>query len=784
MTTIIVVLLTLAKWFWHFARKPHRLSTRDASNPSTEPLTATPDDEGLSPEHPLASHFRCETPVDRDGSSDALLEREVPGEDRRPAEASAPCAESPPDSAAPEFGSSLSGSDTGDGFPPSFEEVEPNEPSAAAPPTDDVGHPESGETKTDGDARSEPDGDSKVGRPRQRRHKPPRISGRRDRQPGNADSERRQSPSSRPELVCREVHGRAAWEVILTADEACRLSEVRFQGEDRVLPHDGEACRVPSLTGRLAVSCQDGRQHDLPLFEGEPLIFKLRKDWAGKGRRISRITRGHFIVIAPKKWERTGHAPVEAHGCKDPEFRAHYFCRDENRSNDGGCGFRQWNGSLVATGIEPTGQRVFDDSDEGDLFVGEAPVLEPSPEIAWTRVGEEAENGWGENFRPDEQSLAEVLGGREGRFFLRVYDSEVSLRDSSVFRYWRNLSRIHVNGTEYTQDTVLAPTPTGYPDTEVRFVAADGSTLSPTLSPDALQSRAPSGAINVPRHPDADRISCGFETDGSGVSILLDLPRIWWRLEDGWSDPGEWQDTPLVMTREVFRKRADAQATISLLSKRFSRVRAGFDDEWGQQYDRRREEDRIAIPLFHFVDHKQIDLRLSEDARFNVEWAGKIVTLMVISADPKPAIVSFIAKPARIVAGQEAILEWTTRNASDARAAIDQDIGKVESCGTCVVHPTETSGYTLTLSASGTEDVRRAVTVGVDSPPAEPGGLRAALVMSSGCKWRDGKGFSFRELQDAGVTVKEAAERSIPIDKRRRSSHSVNVQTIRRLLDA
>lgn len=206
-----------------------------------------------------------------------------------------------------------------------------------------------------------------------------------------------------------------------------------------------------------------------------------------------------------------GRAPVEPAGCADPAFRAHYFYRDVTASDEYVGGFREWNDSS-ATGIELAGRRIFDDSDDRTLFVGDPPCLEAPPGTEWARVGEEIEHGWGQNFRPDEQSLPDVLASREGRFFLRVYDPDVSLLDSEAFRYVRDLRRIEVNGAEYGQDTMLVPTSTGHPRIEVRFVGIDGSTLTPSLPSQAQQAVAPSGAIIVPPHPDADRIQCSLES--------------------------------------------------------------------------------------------------------------------------------------------------------------------------------------------------------------------------------------------------------------------------------
>jgi large subunit ribosomal protein L13e len=48
-------------------------------------------------------------------------------------------------------------------------------------------------------------------------------------------------------------------------------------------------------------------------------------------------------------------------------------------------------------------------------------------------------------------------------------------------------------------------------------------------------------------------------------------------------------------------------------------------------------------------------------------------------------------------------------------------------------------------------------------------------------KLREGKGFSVGELRAAGLTLKEAEELGLRVDRRRRSVHSWNVELLRRL---
>ena len=55
--------------------------------------------------------------------------------------------------------------------------------------------------------------------------------------------------------------------------------------------------------------------------------------------------------------------------------------------------------------------------------------------------------------------------------------------------------------------------------------------------------------------------------------------------------------------------------------------------------------------------------------------------------------------------------------------------------------------------------------------------LNAIVKLASG-GWIQGKGFSLSEIEDAGLSMQEALDNSIPIDKRRRSSHSQNTEAL------
>ena len=194
-------------------------------------------------------------------------------------------------------------------------------------------------------------------------------------------------------------------------------------------------------------------------------------------------------------------------------------------------------------------------------------------------------------------------------------------------------------------------------------------------------------------------------------------------------------------------------------------------------------ENDSPIPLADFADYSQIDRRLNEAASLKVECGEVILTLIRVFADPLPAIISFICELATIPAEKQATLRWATQNAEAGGVVIDPEIGAVESSGTLEVAPSETTAYTLRLSASGVDDVMKTVTVTVASPP-QPNEKPIARVMRAGGVWKQGKGFSCGELRAAGLTAADAPRRSMPLDKRRRTTHRANVETIRRLTDS
>ncbi len=438
----------------------------------------------------------------------------------------------------------------------------------------------------------------------------------------------------RPELICYKPPGSRQWEIVLSVPQECNIVEVRHN--DTPLSTANGEYRPLSFSGVLSVKYDDLKPDEFPLSDGKtPLIFKLRGDWEGTGRKMRDITQGHFIVIAPGEWTRTGHVSVEAQGCADTKYLAHYFFQNKNDPTTDVGDFKEYDMTLTQTGIQLSGTCIFDDSKDGDLFAGSVPRLNSASGILWVRMGEEKQGGWpGENFKPAEKSLADVLNGREGRFFIRVYDEETKLIDSQEFRYCSVLSEIRVNGEQYTQDMVLPPPSDGHAPTTLQFVGIDGNTIHPVLSQSNLYTTMGSdGVVTVAPDPDGDEIACSLKSNTGSVDVVIKLPRIWWRIERDDGDTNDWHDTPTVMTRDEFRQHANAGAVMRLhLPPYIRRIHAGFGDDLDRSIP---VENGLALE--DFVDYAEIDNFLTEDASFRVQCDGEIVlTLIRVTADLPP----------------------------------------------------------------------------------------------------------------------------------------------------
>lgn len=611
---------------------------------------------------------------------------------------------------------------------------------------------------------------------------PPKIGARRSKSSAIVTLDQSQEAIARLELQCRKTCDDDAWEIVISAVEDSQVKSILQDGKQLHLVSG--TCSLQSFRGELSIDLQNGAQNSITLFDGSPLVFKLRKDWFGIGRLVKGITKGHYIVFVPSGWNRTGHVPIEPDTCTDEEFTAHYFHADGTLEGEDSEGFQEFDGQLRVVALGLMGKRIFDDSENGDLFVGEVPRLPKSKNYAWARVGEESLDGWrGDNFKPSESDLASVLSGRQGHFFVRIYSVEpVQMLDSAQFRYLRDLKEILLNGEAYSDSALLIPPPGGHDTTEVRFVGIDGSQTLLSLNSPMPHVKQKGSSLYVGPHPEGDCVSCLLDSCAGKVGIELQLPRVWWCLERCSEEQPEWRDTPFDMVRSEFIELAHAGWSIRmLLPSRIKSARFGFNDQ--RKLEHQLRSNRDALMLDEFVDNECIAEIQYADTSFEAEVDGIPITLIRIAAAPVPKIVSFSRRPKSIDKGRCATLNWETRNAESGGVFIEPEIGAVGPEGTLDVRPEKTTKFTLRLAARGIDDVTKSATVAVLLPPRT---LEApsATVKSGRGGCRKGKGFSPGELQEAGLTSETASSRTLRVDARRRTTHISNVESLRSLTNA
>ena len=230
--------------------------------------------------------------------------------------------------------------------------------------------------------------------------------------PTRHSDKRGQGFDSRSELICRKIDRQ--WEIILSTQKMPEATEVQHDGKP--LHSDDGEYRISCFQGNISIEA-NGKREIFHLFDGSnPLIFKLKKNWPGDGRQIKHLTQGCFIVFALKGWEPTGQANITPESCRDTTFFAHYFNKDKGTGSEIGSVNKYGGLPVHGAGFELCGKHLFDDSEEGELFATYPPQIKLAPGTVWARVGEELRNGWGENFKPADRLLGDVLGGRQGRF--------------------------------------------------------------------------------------------------------------------------------------------------------------------------------------------------------------------------------------------------------------------------------------------------------------------------------------------------------------------------------
>lgn len=640
-------------------------------------------------------------------------------------------------------------------------------------------------------SKKEVDSDASEEQPRRTLKPPVRWIKRQKRREEGKNEPSTSSPRvPRVDLLCRKAR-LGAWKIVIPDSESIR--SVRQNGNDLSIQEGGYV--VNGFTGVVNVVFHEGQETAVPLTNKETaiggsvrdgtIIFKIPADWKGDGRRVPRITNGHHIVIAPKHFTRKGHEPAEPGHCMgDANFTAHYFYvsgAEAEGENVDSVGFEEGNLETSASRINIEGAIVFDNSKTGRLFVGDALAWNPTQDVVWMHVGEERKCGWKGSEADPRQALTEVLNGRQGRFFVRAYGGDNKLLDSEDFRYLHGLEEIRVNGGPYIESTVLMPKANGYPVTKISFHGKNDISVE-VESQSVKYAKAQKSDVFVDPHPDGDEVKCLVASGGGRIEVVLDMPRIWWRLEHDSVSNQKWMDVPIIMSREEYLEHSDNKANILLrLPRKVRAVKLGIDDELTKTYPRTERVKGALVPLCDFMDHEQIANASDNPVTLHAEInsAEPPVPILSVKASPVPRISGFFCDPMELVAGEATTLSWNTQYADAKDVFIKPDVGLAGTDGIRELRPRKTTTYVLEIRPQKMAGATAKVTVRVLPGPGKEG--KTDALVKRMCGWGSGKGFSLREIESAELTPYDASLKGLPIDRRRRSSHWENVKKLKEL---
>jgi hypothetical protein len=386
----------------------------------------------------------------------------------------------------------------------------------------------------------------------------------------------------RPRLQFVAIQGAGDWEIFAEVDPA------DFHGL-RIL-QGGEALERPAqqsffgplrdLTTPIQIFSDNVEVGEMTLVtQDSPILyFRLQKDL---GRSVRRPSRGLNMAIVPAQWRydyaKSGAPPCEPESTCMPGYRVHFFSIDRNPilafDRVGGESFEiDW----AKPQFQLVGDSLLDDdSDMGQLLVGDLPVLEGSREamakVRTVVVGAEGRGSgrWRQEYKIDTErwQLPEDLKCQgSGWYFIRLYDGGDDIIDSFSFRYIGGLKSIDVKGAGVTQGT-----------NEVRITFAHDedvlvSIADPDVSPVEIFETRESKSTVFAWLSDFRVRKTAFEVchNGRPVRVTLDTDRIWWALSDA-SDSSTpiWQLSPIQLAPSHFAPTAEAKLVV-----RFPRLTA------------------------------------------------------------------------------------------------------------------------------------------------------------------------------------------------------------------
>ena len=519
-------------------------------------------------------------------------------------------------------------------------------------------------------------------------------------------------PKYRPDLICGEESGR--WRIYI--EDNSEIESIRQEDE---LESNDDVYAIPKIED-IEVTLRNGECETIHLEKDKPLIFRIGKNWEGRGRRAKCISPNyHYVVFTPKCCGgRIGKGPVENEETFYDDYRAHFFPSNESSKEDG---FENCAENIFSDPKYSLTGKIIRDNGRDNIY-SSLPNLETKdePEKATEiHIGYEGTSGWRKSYDMNNFfQLPDKLEGRGGWFFVRVYEGKPPLVFSDSFRFLPGLKDIKINDKFDWKDQFIHPDSNEHYPTLIEFITSDDIFICPEEKVAHLLNQEKSSNIfHIPCREDLDKTKWTLENEkGHKINVDIHLNRIWWRYYAP-NREDEWRATPIEIKREEIRNASSETETgIEILinySSPLRSIRLGF-----------KEEDALRF-------------RISSQRATNYQYTGKFSL-------------------------------WDIKHNQNIKEPISENLF----LRMWITDHEHFSVPIISVPADAPPPPPRPDTSSDIPEPQCPSGRKRGIRPAKG----HSKRYSKRELKEAGVCYTVGME--IRIDKRRKTCHEFNVQTL------
>lgn len=422
-------------------------------------------------------------------------------------------------------------------------------------------------------------------------------------------------PRSRAEILC--VQRGRQWFLLFEPPEEIDTDISRVIQDGTVLERDQvrENCYLLVRPfGTIAIEApQQNRTIDLANTGGDFALFKLiGKRGECEGRRVRSVSVGAYLIVVPSTWQLEGDVRREAEPIAIKGWQAYYALFE--RTADTPIRFRTTRGIQTVKAsqarFEFVGERINDASEYmGPLFGSKLPTVRASNLTDWSQVsmivvGEEGrgQGTWRSAFKPapdgtDLTLTPEQFANRHGGwYFVRFYDCDDTLIESVDFRFASGLKNI-TNG-----NTCVFPGDEGHLPANIEFHHESGWSITPADKQYEMQTFDFGTRVVLPRDYASDSTEWSIIPPShdslQSINVAWLTERIWWAVADEKSDPTEWIDKPITLSRADFFETSTKALWLRLPCPRWTdTVFVGFSGENLKSYDVKVDRHVLAVPL-------------------------------------------------------------------------------------------------------------------------------------------------------------------------------------------